>query len=97
MSRRTRWIGRRLVELMSGPRTEEARDEVRALAAELDAMRPAPAAPPAELPASSGTFVMKPKRAAQPVDTEADRWRDVVAMRNGAGPTAQIWNPERAR
>lgn len=95
MSRRTRWIGRRLVELMSGPRTEEARAEVRALAAELDAMRPAPAAPPAELPASSGTFVMRPKT--KPVDTEADRWRDVVAMRNGAGPTSRIYAPERAR
>jgi hypothetical protein len=92
--RRQRQIGKRLVEIYLGPRSDAATAEVAELRAELDTMRPAPPATAPELPAP-GTFVMQPKP--KPAETEDDRWAKVMAMRSGTGAAAMIYAPERAR
>lgn len=100
MNRRQRAIGKRLVALYMGPHTEEAMAEVVRLRSELDAARPVPPPPVAELPPApgEGTFTMRrTERAAPPEETEADRWRKVLAMRDGTGGAGRIWHPERAR
>jgi hypothetical protein len=91
--KRRDWLGKRIAELATGPRTEEAMAELRGHAAELESMRAVPAPAP-ELPAP-GTFVMQPKP--KPAETEADRWAKVMAMRTGTGAAAMIYSPERAR
>ncbi len=63
---------------------ERLREEL----AGLDASPPAAALPPA----GTGEFTM---RRARPVETDADRWRRVVAMRHGvAGAGRNIYAPE---
>jgi hypothetical protein len=90
--RRVRQIGARMAELSVGEVTADVVAEVTALNDELTGLRggPAPKAPP-ELPApGSGSFTMKPKRA----ETEGDRWRKLIAMRQGTPMMRTVYDPE---
>jgi hypothetical protein len=91
--KRRDWLGKRIAELATGPRTDEAMAELREHAAELESMRAVPAPVPELSPPGAGTFT--PKRARP--ETEEDRWRRVISMRSGTGAAAVIYAPERAR
>jgi hypothetical protein len=84
---RKRQIGKRLVELRSGPLTPEAMAEVHALGLEIDAMNAPEPSPPPALPPGNGTFVMKkaPRQPAEESYREEQRraWAKVMAMRTG--------------
>jgi hypothetical protein len=92
--RRQRQIGKRLVELYLGERTAAATAEVAELRAELDAMRPVEPSPP-ELPPGNGSFTMRRARPLTEEEAEKQRWRKVVAMRQGSPMQRTLYNPDK--